>query len=779
MARSVTFGGQTQYKPGGLTRINTDGTLPINASPTGIIQMVGEAEGGEPGVVQQIDDPSLAKTLFRSGPLADAIKIAFSASGDTRVPGGASRVLAYKTNNSTQSSIKLAGSDSDVLVSDTVSASPASTATVIQLTTGGLTIDQHIGRWLLVSGVKRRIQSNTATAVTVDPGFPAAPASPTAVKILNNQLSLTSRDYGSHTNQISVEFESSGSGSVVTLAFEDTIEQSEVLGGDSFLNLRYDGGPVLASGPVVSWTDSLHLVVNPASAPSANAWDAKIIRFNNGIQRLIASHDTADPTAVVLATGHGLTTQQQASATSVEIINVSAATASIVGANGLATKLTSSVTSTPASTADNLDLTFATLNLTTLREFVTYVNANTNWVATIPNGVNPDTTLMSSFDFGTRNTAVNCRFDAEYSPISYGTFCRDLQVVVDWINNFSTLATAVKASTAATEGSQLPGVTGGSVDLVRDVPVFFLGGTRGVSINSSFQDGFDSLIQERGNHCVPLISSDMTGNGTSTSKVDFATVAAQLSAHVQLGRGMGKNEMGGYIGMQGTLTQVLAQAKALNDTDVQLFPQKMVFTGAENTLKLMPEWASAVAAASMRAGTNEVGDPLTFKFIKTSQFTQDTSWAPTDRTSVNKLIAGGVMFAESAPAGIRWVRDLTTYLKDDNICYMDGNIREEIRYLAYDLRQSIEDQFTGLKAKPATAASIRDFVVAKMDSYLNQGIITQSLDPETLSVTLPGYRNLRIFIDGNVATIRVEIFPASGIVFTLNDISLQIPHLTA
>jgi hypothetical protein len=158
MARSVTFGGQTQYKPGGLTRINTDGTLPINASPTGIIQMVGEAEGGEPGVVQQIDDPSLAKTLFRSGPLADAIKIAFSASGDTRVPGGASRVLAYKTNNSTQSSIKLAGSDSDVLVSDTVSASPASTATVIQLTTGGLTIDQHIGRWLLVSGVKRRIR---------------------------------------------------------------------------------------------------------------------------------------------------------------------------------------------------------------------------------------------------------------------------------------------------------------------------------------------------------------------------------------------------------------------------------------------------------------------------------------------------------------------------------------------------------------------------------------------------------------------------------------------
>ena len=87
MTRFITFGGQTQFKPGGLTRVNANALTPIGISATGVVQMLGEAEGGPPGTdgVVVIDDPALARDIFRSGPLADAIRVAFDPSGDTRI----------------------------------------------------------------------------------------------------------------------------------------------------------------------------------------------------------------------------------------------------------------------------------------------------------------------------------------------------------------------------------------------------------------------------------------------------------------------------------------------------------------------------------------------------------------------------------------------------------------------------------------------------------------------------------------------------------------------
>lgn len=851
MARSVTFGGQTQYKPGGLTRINAEGMLPVGASPSGVIQLLGEADAGEPHTVIEIDDPTLAKSTFQSGPLADAIRIAFSASGDTRIPGAATRVLAYKTNNSTQASVSLPGDAA--VITDTCAS--GSTTTVVNLTTGGLTVDAMIGRWLATNGYIRRIVDNTASSVTVSPGLPAAFTTGAAL-ILQNQLVLTSKNYGIDANQINVEIDAGTPGYVVTLTQGDTVETSSDIGGTSALSVRYSGGTVAKTG--TSQVDTTGLVVTLTSsgtAPSSNEWAGKVLRFANGLQRLILSNTTGalaggtgdslayaagvvtlvdsagaftasdvgkhitiagatNPgnngtfivseyvgvTSVKFANTSGvsetssftysstdvipvitlnslyaLTTTEIAEINSAnsgvgmatDVITVTTATVSITGSSGVATGISGTVS---PNTADNFSITFSSGQ--TLRQLVSQINSTTNFTASIPDGVNQDTTLMSTFDFGSAATTVDCRFDAEVLPTTKGNFRRDLQAIVDWINTYSNLVTAARATVGTSEGSEPPAVDP-TTSPYPIWPVYLLGGTRGTSSNSDYQAGFDALVQERANHCVPLVVSD-------SGSVTFASVAAQLAAHVQLARGIGKNEMGGYIGMSGTLTQVLAQAKALNDGDVILFCQKMTFPNVDGNLTLQPEWSAAVAAASMRSGANEIGDPLTFKFIKTTAITQDSSWSPKDRTSVNKLIAGGVMFAEEAPAGIRWVRDITTYIKNDNICYMDGNTRDAVRYLAYDLRQSIEDQFTGLKATPATVGSVRDFVSAKMNYYRETlNIIVNSLDPETQTKTLPGYRNLRVFVEGNVATIRIEIFPVTGIVFELNDITLQLPRITA
>lgn len=774
MARSVTFGGQTQFKPGGLTKINANALTPVGSSAVGIVGIVGEADGGAPNTVIDIDDPALAKDTFRSGPLADAIRIAFDPSSDPRIPGGAFRCRVYKTNQSLRSATHLPGDEATI--SDTVAA--ASTNVLINLVTGGLVVNAHIGRFAQISGERRRIVSNTATSITVSPAFSAAPVITTVVLILRTQVLVTSADYGVHNNSISIEVEdgTTANKKVVTVSLDDAVEQSPQICGDPYLEIQYQGGPAATNGTgTVTAATTSTITLDVAAAPGLNAFALMLIELADGRRRLIASNTAADPTVITLTAGYELTAAEATALVGQTAVvrDVLTATGSFTGSGGVVTAFTTAVTPT----ADNLNIAITTT--TTLRQFVDQINGTTNYQATIPAGLNPDTTLMKTFDFGTRATAVDVRFDRAIDYANKGTFRRDLQVLIDWINTFATLVTAVRASTATGEGAELPLNTGGVSSTVRDVPLYLIGGARGISSNSNFQAGFDALLLQRVNHVVPLIDQDLTNEGLG-STATFDSVAAQAAAFADTANSSGKNELGAYLGYKATKTNLIAKAAQLNSGDVALLQGQLTVLNAAGTLQQQPHWSIAVAAAGMRSGAPEVGEPLTFKYIKTNALAIDSSWSPKNITDVNALIAGGVMFAEQAPNGaFRFVRDLTTYLIDDNIAFMDGNTRDAVRYVAYDFRQSLEDKFTGLKATPATVASIREYAAAKLQLYREGNIIVDSLDPETGTSTVPGWRRLRVFIEGNVATIRVEIFPVTGIVFQLNDIFLQLPRLAA
>lgn len=776
MTRFVTFNGQTKFRPGGITKINANALTPIGATSLETVAILGEAEGGEPQTVITIDDPALAVETFRAGPLADAIRLAFEPSSDLRLPGGAFRVLAYKTNLSVQSSTHLPGDEA--LIADTAAGVP--TTTVIDLTTGGLTVDAHIGRFAQFPDSTppetRRIVDNTATQITVSPPLNSAPTASDTVNILETQVILTSKDYGAHTDQLQVEFEAGATPGtyVVTTVFEDTTEQSPEIGGDQFLRLKYVGGAAFNGTGNVTNIDATGLVIT-TDLTAAGLDDAAgmILQFDDGTQREILSNTTGASAVYTLIAGHALSADKIVSLATagVTVRNVTSATANIAGASGVATTLTSTV----APVADNLNVTFT--NNQTLRSLVDQINLTTNYEATIPGGVNPDTTLMETFDFGTRATGVDVRFDDEITPTTAGSFLRDLQVVVDWVNDYSELITATRATAGAQEGSELPAVTGGVVGTVGDVFIGFTGGARGTSANADWQAGFDALANERHSHIIPLISQDLTNEGNGSSAT-LSSVAAQLLAHVVNGRGSAQNEAGGYMGMSGTRAEIIARAQAFNDTDIQLFGQKPTVLNAAGTETELDEWGFAVMAAGAKAGAPEVGTSLTYKTLKTSAISQDSGWSPKDKTDVNLLLQNGVMVMEQAPTGnFRVIRDITTHLLDDNVAYINGDTRHAVRYVAYDLRQSLEDKFTGVKATPANAADIRDFVSGnRMVFYKDEGIIVESLNSDGQLV--PGFEKLRVFISGNVATIRVCIFPTTSIVFQLNDIFLQLPTIS-
>jgi hypothetical protein len=106
------FNGASLRKPGSYSasRVNLTGGFPL--APTGIVGIVGEAEGGEPGSsagVQTYTSEDIAALVekYKSGPIVDAARTLVAPARDGRVANGAGLIRIYKVNASLQSSLDL------------------------------------------------------------------------------------------------------------------------------------------------------------------------------------------------------------------------------------------------------------------------------------------------------------------------------------------------------------------------------------------------------------------------------------------------------------------------------------------------------------------------------------------------------------------------------------------------------------------------------------------------------------------------------------------------
>lgn len=515
-------------------------------------------------------------------------------------------------------------------------------------------------------------------------------------------------------------------------------------------------------------------------------------------QRRVIRSNAAGASSAVTVDKAWITTPDNTSV--YELRYVTDAVASITGAQGVATGFSTMVAVNGVSLASDLNISFSQDQ--TLQELANAINQYADYQATIPGNINP-LSLINDFDHDIGSWRVNIQNDvgadptAPYPPTSPATpwpnhFRKDAATIISDINAKNSWSTVDRATGVAAQlgvGSGRAEFTGGAVGISGDAFQYMSGGARGTSTNSDWQSAFDELIKTRVNHLVPLIAEDLSNQGYS-STATFASVAAQLESHVGLCRGVEKNECGGYMGMKGTRTQLLTQAANFGDIDVALTGQRLTVLNVAGTLTEMDEWVSAVAAAGMRAGMPEVGEPLTWKYVNTTSLDQDPSWDPADRTDANALIAGGILFMENIEGkGVRWVRDLTTWTRDDNLAYSEGSVRDIVRFTAYGLRTFLEDRFTGVKLGGATAASstqpkptanaatIKEAVAEYLELLRSENIIVDSTD--TQGNVINAYHNIRVTISGDIARIRVEIFPAVGINFQLTEIFLQLPTQVA
>jgi hypothetical protein len=787
MARSVTFNGVTKFGPGGITKINANALNQVGVSAANVVGLIGESDGGIPGATSglvSLRDPAQSIDLFRSGPLVDAIRLAFESSGDPDIPGGAGEVVVYKVNASTQSSIHVPD-HTGTLISDT--AAGTGSTTTVDLVTGGLVINAHVDRWVDVTHsalpgtptVRRRIVSNTATQLTITPAMPATAVVTDVVTILPTLYTVTSSDYGAHTEGITIDLTRNDTTGAyqTTVTLEGVDQVSESIGGNNYLQLYYRGGPLDVAQTTISTSANTTTTFFDVDATlvATNHADMSVVVTNpatgNFEQHKISTNGTGDVTLTAPGFSADFLTEVQAatdSTVTVDIISVTAATAQITGASGLATAFVTTITGVAG---DNLALTIGATD--TLQNLVDSINQNSNYLATVPDGVNAQTALASAFDFGV--AAINIQRSI---AVNGGLgFRQDLAQLVAWYNTTADQVDAARYTVAAADGAALP-LTAALTDALFLDPFLLLGGARGSSSNSNWQTAFDTMLLRKIDNIVPLIDEDLANEGLG-STATWASVSAQLVDHVVTGRGAAGLERGGFIGFQGTKLEYIAACNSLNDQDVACVSQNPTVLDATGTLTVKAPREFAVMASSMRSGVQEVGEPLTHKFIRTSTLTQDATWDPRDLTDIADLVLAGALFAEVVPGlGVRWVRDLTTWVKDDNLAYSEGSVRSVVRFVAYELRTLLEDRYTGKKATPATIASVKDTAVTLLEGFRSDNIIVDSEDPAT-GVFVRAYHNLKVFTTGDILKLNVGIFPVPGINFQLTEIFLQLPTQSA
>ena len=248
-----------------------------------------------------------------------------------------------------------------------------------------------------------------------------------------------------------------------------------------------------------------------------------------------------------------------------------------------------------------------------------------------------------------------------------------------------------------------------------------------------------------------------------------------------MGSGAAKNENDAILAATVTGANALIDIQNfqadLNNRNCALVYQGVERTNVDGEMTDFPAHMFAVLCAGMQAGA-PVGTPLTYKYMRTNDLEYPGTLDPKDTTVNSQLLLSGILFAEPVRGkGFRIVRNLSTYTQTDNVAYTDRNVNEVLNYISYDIRTFIEERFTGVKATPATATSIKESLIAKLSSYRDQDIIVDSTDLVT-GQRINAFRHVRVTISGDIATIRFELFPVIGINYETIEIFAQLPVIS-
>lgn len=299
----------------------------------------------------------------------------------------------------------------------------------------------------------------------------------------------------------------------------------------------------------------------------------------------------------------------------------------------------------------------------------------------------------------------------------------DRYAIIDEVNRVSALIVMSAGSVGAAPSNTT-------------TPVYLRGAIEGTVTSTQWLAAFTLLRKLRVNSVVP-ISGD-------------PAVHALAVAHRAYVAGQGRNEQDVFVGLMNTaLTDVptkdeaKAAAVLLNSKGVRAVGQAITrFNTSLESEEFMPPFA-AVLLAGMQAGA-PVGTSLTYKYANVRDVRGDTSWDPIDDGD-EMIRAGLVMIQPVDQVGFRVVRNITTYLKDNNLGRIEGSVVQVLDHCAFRLRAAVDS----LTAKRGlTEAKVKAAVTEELGRQIDDGIIV-SYDPA----------NVKVIFKGDKAVISVPVAP--------------------
>lgn len=717
MSQKVLFNGAVLIRPGAATRIDASGFTNVLLSGVGVVGVVGEADGGAPNVLKTWSSAAPAIRYYRSGPLAEAAQIAFQPGNDPRIGGGASLLVTVKVNQSTQATLALAG-----------------TGAISNVTGVGVTNQ----------GAAGSTSYTYAVVALLNGGFTAATGAAVSSTATGNAI-LNSTNF-------------------------NRVAWTTVAGNQGFWIYRTASGGspsgtgfIGAVGTAATTFDDVGLIADGTTAPTVNTTGAAVFltskdygRHTNNISAQITAGATSNGRIVVIKfNDNGVITTE----TSPSLGDLGKFTLLYTGAG---TAATVSITTGPGAalttictgaTADNLNLLLA--NFASLADLCTAINATGKYTAT--------PLINNSGQFKPINLDPVTTVDVKTAAATLYAGKFDL---VSWINSNSQLVSAVAGGAVG-----MPTVQG---------PTFLSGGFRGVTSNTNFTNALALLGTLRVNQVVPLASTDgaqsenQNGN-IVTDSYTALSVAAAADAHAAFySSTIGKSEREAWIGLHLGKTPAISEANLLNDFNAVLVIQQLNLpTSAPNfltqgtavgTFIYFPEWATALALACMRGGA-PLGEPLTWKYVRAFGLTSTVDW--TVQNDANDLLLNGITVLEQIPAGIRVIRCLTTYSRDNNDAYTEESVVQAWKDIAFTWRTALENRYTGTRGLLSNVQTVVPYSKVVLNQLRNQGEIADSF---VNGVVIPGFRNISATLSGDVLTVSGTVSPVEGINFILQTI---------
>lgn len=432
----------------------------------------------------------------------------------------------------------------------------------------------------------------------------------------------------------------------------------------------------------------------------------------------------------------------------------SAAVATISGANEAAKALTTTVT---GASGQNLNLSLANYSMKDLVDALNAFGGGGVYTATLSNSQTGTILKANELDPITAS-------DIQAAPVSLYRLQNEL---IDILNS-SQLVQASKAAIII----GLP---------VASAEAFLSGGARGATANQAFADGLAASLAEDYGVAVPCISQDATadiaaGLTDAASTYTIASVIAATDSHLQLrGQIKSRKEAQGMVGFRNaSKSACYAEAANVNSYLTQLFIEDVLMVDQSANLVWQQPHVQAAMAAGMRLGT-DIGTPLTHKFLNCSGIGHVVN--PTSGMSTGDFDSGldsdlaidaGVTFAEKSNGGFRIVVDNTTYGIDQSFVFNRGSVVEASQYIAKTLRETAELVFVGNKVSNGAASSIKSVLRNKLIELNKADIVTASNDAPQGFVE----KTFTVSIQGNTATVNVEVKPVQGLDFILINFTL-------